>query len=667
MKFMFAFVICLVVSGSSDICAQTLSGAPAPDLLAQGPLPIIFHRTLPDGVTPVVEKGNLFQLRQGKLVFILAGKEQPVVYEPRKNYRAWVEAESIKQSWHVDPATGKFTGKVIPVEPIDMKSIANTPQFENRYLYYYLEEIQQRLDSAVGLENAAAVKTLKMSASELATHIRKKNLNSDLREQYESFKTYAEIQEGLFARRRALFEEAYKKADALKREEANAESRRQAGSILGLFGAFVSAIPRTEYYTTNTYTGVVTEYQSVDNAGIASGLGTMVEAQRNFAQESARLKAAQTTLKNDVAAEYEAMQKEFQSNRRGRVQTLRSIGERHFQIARTEAQQQDEELADQVRKMKDYTILLDLMMKRAKHMRGNSEHDSPYLLVEAYCLKCSIPEVDAKKRIAETYALAQDCVATAKLIPAGAIYNPHRREVLKTAAGLAVQSAALEIGNNSNANSYSFKSLYAMQLLDTAAEYTIPDVGGDLRSMRSLALLQVGRKDDALQQAVEVEALFKESPSFMYNLARLYSVNGNTKEAMRCLTQAMKVGYSDIKALQKDADMIPLRANKDYANFVKMKLDSKVIFPARGFGAPQTTENDVEIINRSAYTLTNVKLQLVVTRGRTVSTYNVVVDRPIGPNETYTWKNAFNTPLSRDLRGSVKLESDQGSIVVLPK
>jgi hypothetical protein len=487
--------------------------------------------------------------------------------------------------------------------------------------------------------------------------------------QFEGLASYSKAQEELLQRGRELFQMAYKEADKLKREEATLKARRDAGAALGFLQAFVSAVPTTEFYSVDRYSGMLIEHQSIDTAGIASGLDTMMQSQMSYARERARLDVAKAAFAKQAAEQFQALKKEFDDRRKDRAKAIRELGATLLELPKTDLTEQQEEVAESLRKSKDYTTLIELLTERAKQARGAAPHDYPFLLVEIYSLKSSVPKTDVKKKAEETFALAKQCVTAAKLVPEGSVYDLHRRDILKTAAGLAMQAAALEIGDRSSAEAYNFKALYALRLLDLNNTFGVADLGGDLRELRACALLQIGQKEEALQQAIEVEELRKRSPTFQYHLARLYCAQNNAKDGFRCLEEAIKAGFNDIRAARSSEDVALLRKDRRFQSLTTINAEAKVAFaPARpAFGQPAQKGNNLEVTNRSTFVLTNVKFRLEIAAvGIPAKTYNHVLEVPILPGETYVWKDAFAIEQKQRPQGVLTIESDQGTIKVPP-
>jgi hypothetical protein len=73
------------------------------------------------------------------------------------------------------------------------------------------------------------------------------------------------------------------------------------------------------------------------------------------------------------------------------------------------------------------------------------------------------------------------------------------------------------------------------------------------------------RAAEALAVAGEIRPL---GAAQLYELARLYALGGDGRQALQALTRAVDAGFSDAAALQNEPDLERIRRNPEFAALV---------------------------------------------------------------------------------------------------
>jgi hypothetical protein len=652
------------LSSLSAAPANTEAGSPA-GFLAEGPLPVIVRRTGLDGSLKD-EKGILLLLTKDRLIVQLEPNLRTMIFEAKGKQVRSIKSRDGDLQWNFDAAEGVFVGTVVPVRPIDMSSQPVTPKEESLYLYFSLQRFQIRLEDALKSENESTLKSLQQEADSAAAYIKSKRLDGAVEGLYEKVRPYLEAQKKVAEQRRKVFEEASRRAKKLDQEKHDLEARRATQMMAGFMVGLMGAAGRTDYYRDGY--GYVYARQTSDPAAMASGFGTMMSANINYAREKSDLQFAQETFVRDLRDQYVKLNNEYAKNRAAREQALKSVGDRNFRLKITSDSERLEELGQALRQSKDLKPLITLLTDRDQKERARGGRENPYTQIEICQIESVLPHLDDKKHAQEIFARAQSCLKGLRLVPPGKFYDRDRYHILWAIADLVMDAVYLEIGDQSWASAYNPKAAFVVRLLDQAAAYGFVDLGGEVREERAWALILSGRLTEGLQQAVEIQELRKNSPQFFYNLARAYGASKNSKEALRCVEQAVRLGFSDMKALRRHPDLDSLRVLKAFSAATRINAEAEVYFGRRPlFGGSTPVSNVVRVTNRSSFALSNVKLRLELslppsTRKQVFST----TAEQLSPNQTFTWNNAFNVELKNQLRGELIIESDQGTFRVSP-
>lgn len=646
---------------------NTISGTPdGADLLAEGPLTVTVGRV--DLVTkqPATEKGTLLFLTRKTLYYRPANREGVEICEAQYGGCAYLHGEvsekggSRKVLWKRDDAKKEYDGPTLTVQRLDLKPIEISSNDEvNFYLYFALERLQRRVDDALATRDERLTGVFSDRGDEVAAFVREHNLDRGLGQGYGGVRKYIDTQMAAMEAQDTLIAEAIRKNKELMERARAAAARRQAQMAVGLFQGLFAAIPDVREYERSD--GTIIREERYDAGGILDGLSTIYQAQANFQAEANRLTLAKQALDAQTAAEFRRLFERYQSTRKERYTEIRQIGVTRFGLP---ASSPIDQIADvKEGESRDPKMIADLMEQRIKRDRGDGTRDNPFALTDSYFAQvATIPLTDSSgpDRVAQ---LAMKAAEASRLVPPGKIYDFDRVDLLRTAAAIACTAATGETRRGAWARCYSPRAAFAVWLLDQAgADRT--DVTGEARERRAVALMLAGRTSEAITQAQEIQSLRKGSPTFHYNLARMYGVRSLTsgskddvKKGLDSLEEAMKKGFCDLAEVAASTDFYNLK-NQDKARFAQLMALESTYTPNGNSGA-------VLFTNKSRYPLTNVKLRFelyVLAPGNKPMKLVETMPEPfpqVKPNQGVVWEKAFNLKGYRLQRAVMVVECDQ--------
>ena len=238
--FAFALSVCVTAPAGAQSLV-TPGGIKLPDgFLAEGPFPIVIKGTSPAGLI-LTEKGSLAVLTKDKLIYLTEQAGIATTREARLKRVKTIESADGKRVWKLDEEKLIFTGPTVLPEDIDFKPAPCTAAEESRYLFFTLERLHQRLESAIGADRARLVDALVKEADAFAAHMRGKGLDPEVLKQFGRIGAYAKSQEALQRKYREEFAAALARADALRQ----ARYQSQASAALGGLFGFLAEDPVT--------------------------------------------------------------------------------------------------------------------------------------------------------------------------------------------------------------------------------------------------------------------------------------------------------------------------------------------------------------------------------------------------------------------------------------
>lgn len=166
------------------------------------------------------------------------------------------------------------------------------------------------------------------------------------------------------------------------------------------------------------------------------------------------------------------------------------------------------------------------------------------------------------------------------------------------------------------------------------------DPSGRLRATRAWLYMQRGLPEKALVAAQEVESLLKYDPEAQYNLAKVYAQAGKYDQANACFLQAIKAGYADLEAANRDEDMAFIKSNKYWQEEFRRQPKLTVT----GYQANRSSGTyTLEIKNTGELPLVGAKIgfdTLINRKRESVGSTNVEY---LAPGSTYYWVDAFKS------------------------
>jgi adenylate cyclase len=88
-------------------------------------------------------------------------------------------------------------------------------------------------------------------------------------------------------------------------------------------------------------------------------------------------------------------------------------------------------------------------------------------------------------------------------------------------------------------------------------------------TMRAVSLCRLGRPEEGLQWAEKALEIDPEDAGVQYNVACLYSLEGEVDRAIRCLEEAFERGFHNKEWFKNDPDLDPLRADPRFQSLIE--------------------------------------------------------------------------------------------------
>lgn len=265
---------------------------------------------------------------------------------------------------------------------------------------------------------------------------------------------------------------------------------------------------------------------------------------------------------------------------------------------------------------------------------------------------------------AEALAACSAIQDAARQVPAAAVYDEHRAHALFWAARAATWAAREELKGNRWGAVQAPSANLAVRLWDAALQYAPADPHGVWRSQRAWALGIAGRFPEARKQANDVFSLRQGDSAFLFHYASLCSVSGSpNKNTFSNIRAALSYGnsISDIDS----SEWITLQTIKTSPNLAALReefateFDDLVKTKYEWFIDWGLFSDDIRLVNKSAFPITDVKFDVTVksTRDGSWGPYRFECAR-IGPGQSVRWNTRIGSR-GDDARGSGLLTTDQ--------
>ncbi|QEL20992.1 tetratricopeptide repeat protein [Limnoglobus roseus] len=640
-----------------------LYAADAPDpepsddrILYEGPIPgvVVTKRRIAGdtqevkGTIQFVTKDAVFIRRPGGSVDVFIGTKTPFVK---------VEAQDGKLAWTWDEKKNELKGPTSAIRRPDTSVVTPPSESEAKYLFFALERLQQRTDQALLEGDVKLLKYLKERAELLREYASKKGVPGRLLDLYDSLPAYVERQKTVEIERSDFMETHGRKVSEVTLRDKEAGIRATMRQTKALGEVYRNAIPSVSvggyFGRWGTGSGYVSAHYNY--GGAMAGVMNMMVAQQGYELEKLRLMFAKDILDTEKAKKYAELDKRITANREARMKEIARGGESIFGLPRDKEYEQTQELLTNLQLKGDYRPLVAILGERSTRDAGKEKWGNPYTLHDMYHATAQLPTADREKQSDALFQLATQATDAIKFVPGGPIYNADRAELMRSAAGLANLSAIMESKDGGWASVYSPKAAYGARLIERAMEFDRVDGSGESREQLGVALTLAGRKTEALRYLTEIRESRKTSPTFLYNLARVYGVNGMGKEGIAALEDAVAGGFNDVKSLALNPDFIALRGTK-FDALVTPNLHVVFVWARNAID----NSHRMEITNRSPFTLTNVRVtfEMVMTNGKK-KTFTQKIDR-LDPKQQFDWKDVCSDAQRLVSTAFITFEADQG-------
>lgn len=528
----------------------------------------------------------------------------------------------------------------MPVAKIDLTpKPGNTPAEYEWFLFHLLPFIQEKVDHALSMADEQHIEYLRDRTVKIAQFTRQTKLKLDKRltAAYVLLLDYIEAQAKLAVQMDELFAQQMKARAEYIQKAIELQRRKAANQMLGLLQALGGAL-QTEPVLYFAPGGFVArgERLAPDFGDIFGGIGRMAQAQADYLYQRGRLDIALQAFAMQFAQEFAALQKQYDDNRKGRMDLIRKIGVEVFQLEEKQPLDDLEAAIQSSVKAKSFQPLIELSEAQAKYDRGTGTWDNPFALCVSYNVKADAQlaaNQPAPTKSQVLFGLAEQAVAAVRLVPPDPLFDPERVELLRISARLACTAAKADLYQGYWSRAYSGRAAAAIRWLDQIDPIDKLDVTGEVREQRAVALLLVGRVTDALEQIQAVAALRDKNGTYHYHRSRILSAhnlvdmanNIPRKEQPRwavmsldSLKIAMKMGFNNLKELKNegvgaryDSDFNALFAAKETkdaaSKLVKLNYAYFFVRPAKT-GDPWR----LRLINTGAFTISHPKFDLSV-------------------------------------------------------
>ncbi len=264
-------------------------------------------------------------------------------------------------------------------------------------------------------------------------------------------------------------------------------------------------------------------------------------------------------------------------------------------------------------------------------------------------------EGDVVPKVEELIQKSDECIKAAELVPNGLFFDDYRSYFVFSAGLLANVAALAEVGNRGWSAGPVRSGPRAVRIWKTYLALTEANPSGEARAQLAWAMAYSGLFREALEIASEREVIKLKfnDPVYIYNLARLYALNGRIDDSHAILHYAIKTcGVNDINHVRSDPDLLRVRQQfaKSFADLTSVKFECSMIWGI--------FSDDICLVNKSHFALTNVNFKFTVSsEGSSDWTQKFTVDR-IEPGQTYRWNTRIGLRGSK-VEGVGVLRTDQ--------
>ncbi len=247
---------------------------------------------------------------------------------------------------------------------------------------------------------------------------------------------------------------------------------------------------------------------------------------------------------------------------------------------------------------------------------------------------------------------SRQCLECASLVPTGIFYDEHRANFLSLAGWAALQAANKQSGGGGWKAAPFAAGKLAVIYWKTYLKTAPKDSSGAGRECLAIALATAGQFQESLNALIDVYELRKRDPNYNYNLACLYSIQGDSAQSLTYLRAAISTGYLDIRHAKSDPDlaMVRRKLSSETSDLFNVKYIWDIHY---GF-----MKDDITLTNQSAFGLTNVVFKPIIKNGGKAYDATLKADF-IAPGTTVKWADCISVTGSHADSSESKLECAQ--------
>ena len=498
-------------------------------MLESGPLPVYVQRQ--DGE---VETRKLLRLTSEEAIF--QGPGGRLENKSGDTYKR-IASSNRSLQWVWDAEQASYQGPTVPAPPEHQVPAAQPFNAEQEALYLLTTARRQlgialerserdgTADQLAGLRQQATARA--QYAASLSSHA------ASLNELYRELHSVIPVLEATSRQRREILAEMNRAMIEMAELKGSAEFQARAGMITGLMGAFLGEAGLTKIRIPigrERITDRLIHEHTLD-FDLAPGISEwgMSQAMASL-NASADLERQLRTAKEMSETETGRRLQEILEKR----QTALGRFEAAWNKLAVDEMKLDLPTFSEPPSPTNSAAMAKWLRQQSAAFIAASDRSDPLLEADLILLRGS-----TSQQPAALYLCAKQLIDLLPWIPAGEIYDPDRARLYGLAAGLVIRGVRFDAHPRSTTDSYHRMTHRALSFLDRALELYPLDPDGVLRRKRAIALAQVGRQAEALQQAHQLVAQEPDSAQAHYVLARLISAGGDVDGGLDELEKAI--------------------------------------------------------------------------------------------------------------------------------
>ena len=615
--------------------AESAPARGATVLLESGPLPVYVQRQ--EGP---VETRQLLRLTAKEAIF--QGRNGRLERESTAtNAYARIASSDRSLQWSWDAEQGSYQGPTVPPPPDHPVPAAQPFTAEQEALYLLAAARRQQgvaLERSARGETAEQLAGLRQQATARGHHAASLSSHAaSLSELYRELHALIPVVVTTSQQRREVLAEMNRAMIQMAKMKDRAEGQARAGLITGLLSVFVAesglttlSIPGSREQITDRLI-----HEHTLDFDLAPGL-----SEWGMSQAMASLSAS-ADLERQMRALEELSETET-GKRLREILAQRQTALGRFQSAwnklAVDEMKLDLPAYSEPPSPEDSAALAAWLRQQSAAFVAASDRIDPLLEADLILLRSS-PSRDP----AALYLSAKQLIDLLPWIPAGKVYDPDRARLYGLAAGLVLRGVSYDARPRSTTDSYHRMAHRAVSFLDRALELYPQDPGGVFRGKRAIALAQVGRQAEALQQARQLVTKKPDAAEARFVFARLLTASGEVDRGLDELEKAIiELGLPNLEEVRQCADFP--REHRRFRDLVDVQLE--VI--------GSSFSGRVRVRNRSRFPLNDVTMRVDYARSFTRS------ERLVAEMQLMTLGPGEEVPISTESPVYVKRATEDG-------